>query len=42
MTQLDVRTPGLAPDLGSAVAPYTALQFVYDKKDDEVVVFASK
>ncbi|HEY4153492.1 MAG TPA: hypothetical protein VGM38_09245 [Pseudolysinimonas sp.] len=42
MTQLDVRTPGLASDLGSAVAPYTALQFVYDKKDDEVVVFGSK
>jgi hypothetical protein len=42
MIQFDLRTQELPTELRSAFPPSTALQFVYDKAHDEVVVFASK
>jgi len=40
--QFDLRTQGLSASLRQELAPWNALQFVYDTKHDEVVVFASR
>jgi len=42
IVQFDLRVQTLPVAIRDAVAPSTSLQFVYDKRDDEVVVFGSK
>jgi len=42
MTQFGLRGQGLPAGLRKEFAPWIGLQFVYDKRDDEVVVFGSK
>lgn len=42
MTQFGVRSQDLPAEVRKGFAPWTALQFVYDKRDHEVVVFGSK